>query len=126
MSSPFQRKFSAKSPLRHNHGNENARSFGGYHQETGEVIDARTGRTPSEQEAINLAEDQKKLDFADEYNAYGNARDSWRQWNETENQFGFGDLEYPKQAEFDSIRAAWENAGKKPVQPIQVEVPPQL
>ena len=109
MSSPFQKMFSAKNPIRHNHGNENARSFGGYHPETGEVIDARTGRTPSEQDALNRAYEQKKLDFADEYAAYNNALDAYEAWNDSENSFGFGGKEYPKQAELDSIENAWKN-----------------
>ena len=29
--------FSAKNPIKHNHGNENSRQFGGYDPETGEV-----------------------------------------------------------------------------------------
>lgn len=105
----FQKMFASKSPFRSSHGNENARSFGGYHPETGEVIDARTGRTPSEQDALNRAYEQKKIDFADEYAAYNDALDAYEAWNDSENSFGFGGLEYPQQAELDSIRNAWRN-----------------
>jgi hypothetical protein len=116
MSSPFQKMFSAKNPIRHNHGNENARSFGGYHPETGEVIDAITGRTQSEQDALNRAYEQKKIDFADEYAAYNDAIDAYEAWNEKDNQFGFGGLEYPQQAELDSIRNAWRTIKNQPVE----------
>lgn len=117
----FQKMFSSKSPFKSNHGNENARSFGGYHPETGEVIDARTGRTPSEQQALNRAYEQKKIDFADEYAAYNDALDAYDAWNDSENSFGFGGLEYPKQAELDSIRNAWRNIKNNEVKPVVSE-----
>ena len=112
----FQKMFSSKSPFKSNHGNENARSFGGYDSETGEVIDARTGRTPSQQEALNRAYEEKIAAYPNEYAAYNEARDAYQQWNESENQFGFGDLDYPQQAELDSIESAWKNIKNQPVE----------
>ena len=114
MSSPFQRIFSAKTPFRHNHGNENARSFGGYDPETGEIIDARTGRTPSQQEALNLAIEQKRVEFPDEYAAYNNARNAYMTWKDNlEPEFLFGGKEYPQQAELDSVTDVWRNIRKQ-------------
>ena len=109
MSSPFQKIFSAKTPFRHNHGDETSRQFGGYDPETGEVINAITGRTPSQQEAINLALDRKRVEFADEYAAYNDAMDAYKNWNEKDNSFGFGGLDYPQQAALDSARDTWHN-----------------
>tara|TARA_Y100000356_G_scaffold47093_1_gene37292 strand:+ start:501 stop:1106 length:606 start_codon:yes stop_codon:yes gene_type:complete len=111
----FQKMFASKSPFRSSHGDENARSFGGYHEETGEVIDARTGRTPSEQKALNDAYDRKIAAYPDEYARYNDALDAYEAWNDSENSFGFGGLEYPNQSELDSIEAAWKNMSAPPI-----------
>jgi len=74
MSSPFQRAFSSKSPLNSNHGNENSRQFGGYDPDSGEVINALTGKTQSQQNAANKLEMAKQLRFPDEYGAYQEAQ----------------------------------------------------
>ena len=134
MSSPFQRIFSAKTPFRHNHGNENARSFGGYDPETGEIIDARTGRTPSQQQAINLALEQKQVEFPDEYAAYQDARNAYMTWQDNlEPEFLFGGKEYPQQAELDSVTDVWRNIKnqvynkKAPVDTTKVKkLPPNI
>ena len=116
MSSPFQRIFSAKTPFRHNHGDETSRQFGGYDKETGEVINAITGRTPSQQDAINNAMEQRRVQYADEYAAYNDARNAYKVWNEKDNQFGFGGLDYPQQAELDSVTDVWHKIKNQPVE----------
>ena len=121
MSSPFQKKFSAKSPLRFDHGNENSRQFGGYDPNTGEVINALTGKTPSQQKAASAAYRQKIYNNPAEYEAYKAANEAWRTWDETENEWGFGGKEYPKQAELDSISQAWKNLPSIPKQPVSID-----
>jgi len=67
------------------------------------------GNTKEEQAKLNSAEKSKQERFAEEYNNYTKAVNDKKSWDETENDFGFGGKEYPKQKTLDSLRTVYKN-----------------
>ena len=67
------------------------------------------GNTAEQQAALNEQNLLKQKVFATEYNTLGQARADKSQWDNTENEFGFGDLTYPKQSQLDSLKNAYNN-----------------
>ena len=109
-------KYHCPCGTQHNHGNENSRQFGGYDPETGEVINAITGRTPSQQAAMNDALEQRELANPQVLAAYKDAMAAYESWNDSENEFGFGGKDYPQQEQLDATRKAWFDIKNAPVE----------
>ena len=68
-----------------------------------------TGNTKSEQIVANNIEAKKQVNFAKEYNNYKTARKNKKNWEDKENDFGFGDKKYPQQKQLDSLRTVYKN-----------------
>ena len=68
-----------------------------------------TGNTKSEQIVANNIETKKQVNFAKEYNNYKTARENKKNWEDKENDFGFGDKKYPQQKQLDSLRTVYKN-----------------
>ena len=67
------------------------------------------GNTQDEQAKLNSAENSKQVKFAKEFNDYTTARKNKSNWEDTENDFGFGEKEYPQQKELDSLGTVYKN-----------------
>ena len=67
------------------------------------------GNTKEEQAKLNSANKSKQEKFVNEYNNYKTAVYDKKNWEETENDFGFGGKEYPKQKTLDSLRTVYRN-----------------
>ena len=67
------------------------------------------GNTQDEQAKLNSAENSKQVKFAKEFNNYNAAIEDKKNWENTENDFGFGDKEYPQQRQLDSLRTVYRN-----------------
>jgi hypothetical protein len=67
------------------------------------------GNTQDEQAKLNSAENSKQVKFAKEFNNYKAAIEDKKNWEKTENDFGFGDKEYPQQRQLDSLRTVYRN-----------------
>jgi len=67
------------------------------------------GNTQDEQAKLNSAENSKQVKFAKEFNNYKAAREDKKNWENTENDFGFGDKEYPQQRQLDSLKTVYRN-----------------
>ena len=67
------------------------------------------GNTQDEQAKLNSAENSKQVKFAEEFNDYTAARKNKTNWENTENDFGFGDKEYPDQKTLDSLKTVYRN-----------------
>ena len=67
------------------------------------------GNTQDEQAKLNSAENSKQVKFAKEFNDYTAARKDKTNWENTENDFGFGDKEYPQQRQLDSLKTVYRN-----------------
>ena len=68
-----------------------------------------TGNTQDEQAKLNSAENSRQVKFAKEFNDYTAARKDKKNWENTENDFGFGDKEYPQQRQLDSLKTVYRN-----------------
>ena len=67
------------------------------------------GNTKEEQAKLNSANKSKQEKFKNEYNNYKTAVYDKKNWEETENDFGFAGKEYPKQRTLDSLRTVYRN-----------------
>ena len=67
------------------------------------------GNTQDEQAKLNSEENNKQVKFAKEFNDYTIARKNKSNWEDTENNFGFGDKEYPQQKQLDSLKTVYRN-----------------
>ena len=67
------------------------------------------GNTQDEQDKLNSEENNKQVKFAKEFNDYTIARKNKSNWEDTENNFGFGDKEYPQQRQLDSLKTVYRN-----------------
>ena len=67
------------------------------------------GNTQDEQAKLNSAENSRQVKFAKEFNDYTAARKDKKNWENTENDFGFGDKEYPQQRQLDSLKTVYRN-----------------
>jgi hypothetical protein len=67
------------------------------------------GNTKEEQAKLNSANKIKQEKFPNEYNNYKKAVYDKKNWEETENDFGFGGKEYPGQRTLDSLRTVYRN-----------------
>jgi hypothetical protein len=67
------------------------------------------GNTKEEQDKLNSANKSKQEKFVNEYNNYKTAVYDKKNWEETENDFGFGGKEYPKQRTLDSLKTVYRN-----------------
>ena len=67
------------------------------------------GNTQDEQAKLNSAENSRQVKFAKEFNDYTAARKNKKNWENTENDFGFGDKEYPQQRQLDSLKTVYRN-----------------
>ena len=67
------------------------------------------GNTKEEQAKLNSANKSKQEKFVNEYNNYKKAVYDKKNWEETENDFGFGGKEYPGQRTLDSLRTVYRN-----------------
>lgn len=67
------------------------------------------GNTKEEQAKINSANKIKQEKFPEEYNNYKKAVYAKKEWDETENDFGFAGKEYPGQKTLDSLRTVYKN-----------------
>ena len=67
------------------------------------------GNTKEEQAKLNSANKSKQEKFPNEYNNYTKAVYDKKNWEETENDFGFAGKEYPEQRTLDSLRTVYRN-----------------
>ena len=67
------------------------------------------GNTQDEQAKLNSAENSRQVKFAKEFNDYTAAREDKKNWENTENDFGFGGKEYPQQRQLDSLKTVYRN-----------------
>ena len=67
------------------------------------------GNTQDEQAKLNSEENNKQVKFAKEFNDYTTARKNKSNWENTENDFGFGNKEYPQQRQLDSLKTVYRN-----------------
>jgi len=68
-----------------------------------------TGNTKSEQIVANNIEAKKQVKFAKEFNDYTAAIKNKKNWENKENDFGFGGKKYPQQKQLDSLRTVYKN-----------------
>ena len=67
------------------------------------------GNTQEQQAKLNSAENSKQVKFAKEFNDYTTAVKDKTNWEDTENDFGFGSKEYPEQRNLDSLKTVYKN-----------------
>ena len=67
------------------------------------------GNTKEEQAKLNSANKSKQEKFVNEYNNYKTAVYDKKNWEETENDFGFAGKEYPEQKTLDSLKTVYRN-----------------
>mgnify|MGYP003626864943 CR=1 FL=1 len=67
------------------------------------------GNTQEQQAKLNSAENSKQVKFAKEFNDYTAAVKDKTNWEDTENDFGFGSKEYPEQRNLDSLKTVYKN-----------------
>ena len=71
-------------------------------------VNAITGRTQQEQNAINIAEKQKQVNNKDLYASYMKARADKKAWENSDPENFLKD--YPQQQQLDSLYAAYKKA----------------
>ena len=67
------------------------------------------GNTQDEQAKLNSAENSRQVKFAKEFNDYTTAIKNKKNWEDKENDFGFGGKEYPQQRQLDSLKTVYRN-----------------
>ena len=71
-------------------------------------VNAITGRTQQEQNAVNQAEKEKQVKNKDLYTSYMKARAAKKAWENSDPENFL--REYPQQKELDSLRTAYKQA----------------